>query len=97
MCVSGEQQLLKSRRKLRARATPGCRPAFALTASGRERGAGVSAAHPAQAWGIGLASKRTCEAESRLRAIGGSRSSANGSNPNNLGPGSLKGKTCNVC
>ena len=25
-----------------------------LTASGRERGAGVSAAHPAQAWGIGL-------------------------------------------
>ena len=68
-----------------------------LTASGRERGAGVSAAHPAQAWGIGLASKRTCGAESRLRAIGGGRSSASGSNPNDLGPGSLKGKTCNVC
>ena len=68
-----------------------------LTASGRERGAGVSAAHPAQAWGIGLASKLTCGAESRLRAIGGGRSSASGSNPNDLGPGSLKGKTYNVC
>ena len=33
--VSGEQQLLKSRRKLRARATPGCRPAFELGPWGR--------------------------------------------------------------
>ena len=54
-------------------------------------------------WGSGAQaagfwrSKRTCGAESRLRAIGGGRSSASGSNPNDLHPGSLTGKTCNVC
>ena len=72
-----------------------------LTASGRERGAGVSAAHPAQAWGIGLASKRTCVCVCVCVSVywrgAGNRSSASGSNPNDLGPGFLKGKTYNVC
>ena len=54
-------------------------------------------------WGSGAQaagfwrSKRTCGAESRLRAIGGGRSSLSGSNPNDLRPGSLTSKTCNVC
>ena len=36
-------------------------------------------------------------AESKLRAIGGGRCSESSSDPDDLCPGSLKGKTCNGC
>ncbi len=50
-----------------------------------------------RAGGRVLAQQAYLRAESRLHAIGNGRSNMSGSDPDDLGPGSLKGKTCNVC
>jgi hypothetical protein len=47
--------------------------------------------------GRALARQAYLWAESKLRAIGGGRSSESGSDPDDLGPDSSKGKTCDVC
>jgi len=44
-----------------------------------------------------LAQQVYLRARSRRHAIDNGRSNLSGSDPDDLGPGSLKGKTCNVC
>ena len=49
-----------------------------------------------RAGGRVLAQQAYLRAESRLHAIGNGRSNMSGSDSDDLGPGSLKGKTCEV-